>query len=163
MKTTSSENCHSNVTFPDLPKSRYCDGITVRHIPRGGLVADLDGLTIAVEINHARRVSQEAEDAIAISHGKLRFESVPWFLIHCRQCARYILRRSHSARYCSRKCASIHAADSQSSRRAAKQPRRLQATCDICRCVLESQRASKKYCSDRCRQAAWRKWLKPDK
>ncbi len=155
-------NCHNNVTFPDLPKSLYCDTITVTHIPGGGLVAEIDGLTIAVEINHVRRVSQKIEDAIAIAHGKQFFESVSWFLIHCRQCSRYVLRRSHSARHCSRKCASIHAAESQSSRRATKQPRRLQATCDICRGALESQRASKKYCSDKCRQAAWRKWLKPD-
>lgn len=45
-----------------------------------------------------------------------------------------------------------------------RQRRRIRrATCLMCKTPITPQRSTKETCSDRCRQAAWRQYLKPDK
>lgn len=72
----------------------------------------------------------------------------------CSECGKRFLAH-WQAKTCSAACARARVL----SQREPPQPRELRTHCAICSTAITAQRSSKTYCSARCRQAGYRKWI----
>lgn len=145
-------NCHTKEQNATLPFRHYCD------TRDGGLWMQATRIECDGCDAYGFKLTQDTKDRLAEST-RLRERALNRLRVHhCSECkSRFIAH--WQARACSDTCAELRTARLA---REAQQSRHwnplLRKECAICRAPIQAKRASKMYCSAKCRQAGHRKW-----